>query len=180
MTSKKFVKIGKIVCVILSLIIIGLQFIPNWYVIETRTESRIVTYEEYQALVDKQANMTEEELAAETETPVKQSIIRRAWWNNNNQTNAEIYMPVLVLIFAFLTIFLYLKNSYSYFTSIFALLPPIIGLMGFLTVPMFQNSDPLVYTLNMIVLPIALVCSVVTFVVFVIDTVKEIRDEKNH
>ena len=107
------------------------------------------------------------------------SIARYVWGFNMNHTNDIIYGPVLALIFAVASIAMYVKNTYNFLCSIFGVVSPIAGLMGYLTVDFFQTGAfPYVYTVNVILSAITLVVFVVTLIIQLIALIKLIKKER--
>ena len=202
-STRKLIQTCKLICTILLVLVIGAQFIPYWYGEYTETSSKLLTekqylqkQEEYATQPSKNAeettteagsndlgiNFFEEDNTVKHPTLTKYSIAKYIWLFKENHTNKIIFMPVLVLIFAVASIVTYCKNTYSVACSIWGVLAPIVGVIGFLTVDVYKNpAFPIAYQINLILNIVALAATLGTLIlriVVLIQTTKKERAER--
>lgn len=182
-TNKKLVPACKLICAILLIIVLLMQFIPYWYGQYYRAKSELISKEKYEAMV---AEMTEEDWAAAKEDenivrPHKYSWAGYIGTYRSNLVNRQIFTPVLVLLFAFLAVFTYFKNRYySVMCTVWSILAPGVGLGGMLAVPELfsQNTIGPVYPIFLAVYGVVLAFALFTAVVRILDMIQNIKRER--
>ena len=199
-STRKLIQTCKLICTILLAVVIGLQFLPYWYAEFTENSSKLLSEEEYVARTaeleaEAAAKATSETTTApaddngivgyipdmeEEDVPqlMKISIAKYVWLFRVNRVNENIFMPVLVLIFAVASIITYCKNTYSVACSIWGVLAPAVGLYGFLTVPLFATGFATPYLINIIAHAVTLAVTLGTLILRIVVLIKEIKKDR--
>ena len=181
--NKKLVPACKLICAILLIIVLLMQFIPYWYGHYSRAKSELISQEKYEAMM---AEMTDEKWAeakedANVDRPHTYSWIGYIGTYRSNLQNRQIFTPVLVLLFAFLAVFTYFKNRYySVMCTVWSILAAGVGVGGMLAVPELFNTNTIgpVYPIFLAVYGVVLAFALFTGVVRILDMIQRIKAER--
>ena len=180
--TRNIVLTGKLIVVILLVAIVGLQFVPYLYGGETATLTEVIDQAKYLEVKEELANTPDVDWNSRSlYKPVEISIAKYVWLSNSGLKNDQIWMPVLVLFIAILSIATYVKNTYSVMTSVAGIIAPLIGLAGFLTMPVYKLGahiiNPWVWYVSVALCAITALIAIANGLLWLISTIIAIRKE---